>query len=495
MIKSEKEKELPSEKMQKLYEVNPSYILESIRKEKKNDIKQHSKIKIENIPIKSYKNKEQLNSRKKFYSQEKSNLNPFIKGFSLDDVNSIEKKHRFKPLNNSFSGNYKFNKLSLNYIQKITNSNNPNNINDLKCKYALDDSPKNNNNKIINIKNNNITTKNSNNDHSLNNKFNFIKYNNNNIFNENKKEDIFSMINNIDILLLKLKSYWGSIYLQSHIYYLDNSQIMILLITILPYLKDIMCLEYGNYFFQKFIQRLNVQQKLKIYQIIEPNFLYIALNKIGTHSIQSLIEVSKTPIERLALYNLLNKDMLLLFNDKYAFHIIMKIIMEVPENQRNNINVFLVNNIEKISINPYGSYCVNKYIVNNNDLVMRIVFIKKVNCCIKEMFFHKCSCSILLLMLKHFGFNNCVFIFQEMQNNICNLINNPISSLFVLKLLLYLKNNNHLIILNSIIWNIYKNDATIKTLHSSPYGDKVLKQLLLYSNSQQKKYIKEKLNL
>jgi hypothetical protein len=256
-----------------------------------------------------------------------------------------------------------------------------------------------------------------------------------------------------------------------------------------------MCSEYGNYFFQKFIQRLNVQQKLKIYQIIEPHFLYIALNKVGTHSIQSLIDVNKTPIERLVLFNLLNKDMLLLFNDKNAYHIIMKIIIEVPENQRNTINFFLINNIEKIIVNPYGSYCVNKYIVNNNDLNMRLLFIKTVKCNMKDIFFHKCSCSILLLMLKYFGFNICEFIFQEMQNNLCNYINDPISSSFVKKLLMYLKNNNYFNVLNNIIWNIFKNDDIIKSFQSSPFGDKVLKQLLLYSNSLQKNYIKEKLKI
>ena len=42
----------------------------------------------------------------------------------------------------------------------------------------------------------------------------------------------------------------------------------------------------------------------------------------------------------------------------------MKLILEKTENQRNNINLFLVSNIEKIAIDPYGSYCVSKFIIN-----------------------------------------------------------------------------------------------------------------------------------
>ena len=58
-----------------------------------------------------------------------------------------------------------------------------------------------------------------------------------------------------------------------------------------------MCLEYGNYFFQKFLKKLNLEQRLEIYKIIEPHFLEIATNKSGTHSIQSLIICINSPIE------------------------------------------------------------------------------------------------------------------------------------------------------------------------------------------------------
>ena len=180
--------------------------------------------------------------------------------------------------------------------------------------HILDDSSIYKNTNIINMKN-----KNSKNNYSLNNISNIQKYNKINEIYKNEKEDICSTIYDIPKLLNQFKNYWGSIYLQNLLNYLDKDKIMILLYNILPYIKDIMCSEYGNYFFQKFIKRLNVQQKLKIYQIIEPNFINIALNKVGTHSIQSLIDVNKTPIARLALNNLLNKDMLLLFNDKNAF--------------------------------------------------------------------------------------------------------------------------------------------------------------------------------
>ena len=55
--------------------------------------------------------------------------------------------------------------------------------------------------------------------------------------------------------------------------------------------------------------------------------------------------------------------MYFLFVDKNAYHIMMKIILDFPENKRNVLNMFLITNVEKIIINCNGSFCINKFIV------------------------------------------------------------------------------------------------------------------------------------
>jgi len=70
---------------------------------------------------------------------------------------------------------------------------------------------------------------------------------------------------------------------------------------------------------------------------------------------------------------------------------------------------------------------------------------------------------------------------------------NPISYSFVNKILFYLENKD-LNILNSFIWGIYKNDDLIKSLHKSNKGINFINKMINYSNSEQKAYIKEKLN-
>ena len=171
----------------------------------------------------------------------------------------------------------------------------------------------------------------------------------------------------------------------------------------------------------------------------------------------------------------------------------MKIIMEKPENQRNNIHYFFVNNIEKIIINPYGAYCGNKFVLNNTDLNLRLILIKSIQKHIKSLMFTKTICSFLLLSINRCNINNFEFIIEEIQNNLSFLSLNSVSNSFIIKVLTHLKNydNNRI---SSIIWNIYKNDNLINQLCSHKNGIKLIKKLMEYNHYKQKNYIKRKIS-
>ncbi len=332
-----KEKTLPSEKIQKVYEINPSYILKKIRNEDslesslhlakmEEENKQFPKLLLSDNNLMLSLNNTSIQSNSSFDSEynDKNNINS-IK--SCEEGNNIIKEE--ENINNKLVIN---NNISLQ--NNIININNNNNLN------------KNSN--LINNENNSYSK-----DGNLfiNNIFlNMMIQNNCSSYN-NKNNSAININNyNKDKILNNLKNYWGSIYLQEKLSYMNDKDISILLNIILPNINDIMCLEFGNYFFQKLIKRLNVSQRLAIYHKIQPYFLDIAKNKNGTHSIQSLIDEIKTPNEQVFLDTLLNQNMLFLFNDKNAYHIIMKIIIEKREEQRNNINIYLIDNI-KINFN------------------------------------------------------------------------------------------------------------------------------------------------
>jgi hypothetical protein len=253
-----------------------------------------------------------------------------------------------------------------------------------------------------------------------------------------------------------------------------------------------MCLEYGNYFFQKFIKKLNLKQRLAIYEIIEPNFIEIATNKSGTHSIQSLIECISSPVEIVILDKLLSKNRLILFLNEHAYHIVMKIILDIDEDKRNNLNLFLVSNVEKIIINYNGAFCVNKFIHKNKNLQLRYLLVQNLNNNIHNLISNKYSCTILLLILEQFGVNTGLFIVKYIQNNLSILSLNYITVVFIIKTLKFLYKYNSFE-LGILIWYVYKNDKLINYLLSHENGKELLKEMINLSDEEQKKYICMKL--
>ena len=351
--------------------------------------------------------------------------------------------------------------------------------------------------KNYNIKNQNQNLEEPRNIHFLTNFNNISKDDNNSnnfqLFNTNNKEQIKIIIHNIDIILNLLANYKGSIFLQNILLVINKKELSILFATICPHICNIMCLEYGNYFIQKMIKKLDVQQRLRIYSLIDNNFLNIATDKRGTHAIQALMDTIQTPMEQFFLDKLLSKSMLLLFNNENGYHIIMKLILEKPENQRNNINLFLISNVDKIIVNSYGAYCVSKFVINNSNLNLRLLFIKNIQNNIKNLIFNKNSISVIMLSIRSFGINNFEFIIYEIKNNLAFLSLHPVANSFIGKIFYYLKINEYYR-LSSIIWDIFRNDNLIKALCSHKNGNNLLKKIMEYSNNTQKKYIKAKIN-
>ena len=528
-------KNLPSEKLQKEFENNPFSILESIRNE--NETKDIS-TSIENFLKKKDNEKRDINC----ISPNKGNIkfeeeNNIMKT-SFDSMKN--KKHNHKDVNRknysfvnninniNINNNFNWQNTLLNYNQDINFNKNNNiivnhiniffNFNGCNIKSNVANNEISNNRNIVLIKN--INKNNNYNNFCMNNIENFINSNcqrdsnfcynnindclndkifcNNNIsdldqINNDKNDDNnFLLSQNIEKLLDNLKSYKGSIISQSFVDTIENeNELELFFKNIIPHICQIMCLDYGNYFFQKLIKKLNFEQRLSIYKIIESEFLVIATNKCGTHSIQSLMDTIKTPFELLALNNLLSKNMLLLFADDNAYHIIMKMILDFPEDQRNLLNIYLVMNVEKIIINGNGAFCTNKFITNNKDLKLRKILVENLKNNIKKLLFNKYSCIIFLLVLQEFGVQWGNFIIKEIEQNFVVLSQNPISNVFIIKVLDYLKNSQNLIILKLLIWSLYKNIVLMNYLISNANNRKLLNQLIEYSDMEQKKFLFE----
>ena len=204
----------------------------------------------------------------------------------------------------------------------------------------------------------------------------------------------------IQVLIKQMKTYRGSMYLQYLLSLIDDSDIQKLLIRLSPNLIEVMCSHYGNYFIQKFFQRLNYQQRLFVFNIIQNNFLDICIDKSGTYSIQALIDCINTPFEEKLIENLLNKNLLLLFCNENSHHIIQKIIIDYPEYKREYLNNFILGNLNKICCNLYGSLCIIKFIIMNSNLYIRFKLIKSIQTIFFNLVLNRYGCSIIFFFIR-----------------------------------------------------------------------------------------------
>jgi hypothetical protein len=253
-----------------------------------------------------------------------------------------------------------------------------------------------------------------------------------------------------------------------------------------------MCSHYGNYFIQKFFLRLNYQQRLYIINIIHNNFLDICIDKSGTYSIQALIDCIKTPFEEKIIENLLNKNLLLLFCNENAHHIIQKIIIDYPEYKREFLNNFILCNLNKICSNLYGSLCIIKFIIMNSNLYIRFKLIKSIQIIFFNLVLNRYGCSIIFFLLEKYGIEYCYFIIKFIQQNFEFLINQPHSLILIEKVLNYTSKfvYNEF---NEIIWMILKNDNLLYILIQKEMYKRIVSLIIKSLNEDQKVILKKKM--
>lgn len=305
------------------------------------------------------------------------------------------------------------------------------------------------------------------------------------------RRENLQVFKNYKAVLLHLQTYKGSMALQNLLSHFSEAEIQEILNDISSYIIDIMCSHYGNYFIQKLLLRLNLQQKLFIYRLISNRFLDIALNSSGTYVIQCLIDMIKSPLEEKILENLINPNILYLMCDENGHHIIIKIIIDFAEFRRQYINDFIVENVEQISKNYYGSYCINKFINSNKDQNIKENLLNKIKNSALNMALNKNSCATLKLVLEKYGLPSCAFIVETVKNNLCLLATNQSSLFFMSKIFLYLSKSCSSE-LSEIIWEIYQNDLIVQNFLSSENGIKILNFVRGFSNPKQKMFFKNK---
>lgn len=290
----------------------------------------------------------------------------------------------------------------------------------------------------------------------------------------------------ISSLIAQLETYDGSLSFQNALIPLTESDINALLIRLCPHLIHLMCSHYGNYFIQKLFQKLNYNQRILIFSLIQYYFLQICTDNIGTYSIQALIDVIKTQDEEKILENLLKQNLLLLFNNENAHHIIQKLLIDFPEHKREYLTVFILENIDKICTNEIGASCMVKFIIMNSNLNIRIQLVKAMEEKLYILLSNKNGCSVLILLMEKYGFAYSLFIINEIKKNILFFSTQNTLTLTIVEKsieLLFKFDNSEF---NNLTSAIFKNDKVVKAMCQSDNGKKILFVILKRLNNEQK---------
>ena len=359
------------------------------------------------------------------YNNRNNNKNNYINSFYMKNNNNEQNKNNkfSKPFNINNNNNINFNENNINNNFPKTNYNYQKNLNNnKKINYKQ--------NQNFNIINNIINNKN------INNNINDIDENNNNELSDTQIDYLFNQLYSLPkegcillyiinkkgvIFFINLtKTIKGSKYLQNIMQIIPPKEIEIIYITkiICANYKEIMCDYYGNYFLQKFFPFCNHHQRIEILISIKNDFINIANDICGNHSLQCLISLQNTNEEKelIRIYTQDNlKDLCIGGNSS---HVIIKIIKFLKESERQYINNFIVNDMIELCIDSNGICVLKEFIYNiKSDYYIKIVLalLEKET---KKLTFHQFGNYIIQEVIRYFGYNYCKNIIDNLINNL-----------------------------------------------------------------------------
>ena len=343
------------------------------------------------------------------------------------------------PINNNIN-----NVSNINNINFLNQNHNHNNI-DINAQLNSQFNNQINNNNIIK-QNHNL---NHNHNHNINHNNNRHNHNGNyiNIKDGNNKLDpidlsdaqidsLFSQLYNLpkEVCLLLyiinkkgvsyfinlIKTIKGSKYLQNIL--LTNppkeSEIDYITKIICNNYKEIMCDYYGNYFLQKFFPYCNFQNRIDILNSIKNDYIIIANDICGNHSLQCLISLQNTNEEKEIIRICIQGNLKELCFGGNSSHVISKIIKCTKESERQYINAFIVNNLMHLCVDSNGICIVKEFIYNiqSNFYIKLIIstFEKETT----KLTLNQFGNFVIQEAIKFFGYNFCKNIINNLINNI-----------------------------------------------------------------------------
>ena len=304
----------------------------------------------------------------------------------------------------------------------------------------IENKTQSNTNNIINQKNNKSSTLI---ESQIDNIFSQFQYNEIKNSNQSHLSYLLEKIGS-NLFIQIIKTHKGSLNLQK---ILSNNpptqkEVEIITLIICMNIQDIICDYYGNYFLQKFLPYCSLMHRLLLYKYIKPNFLSIANDICGNHSLQCLILLQNSKEEENIIKECIEKHLFSLSTSSNSSHVVQKVIKAIKESDREYINNFIISNLMELCLDPNG-ICIVKEFINESKsefYIMSIVSIFEVET--NKLTFDQFGNFGIQEIIKKYGDLYCNKIINKLVDNIIVFSMSKFSSNVVDFVIDYLSKNN-----------------------------------------------------
>ena len=316
--------------------------------------------------------------------------------------------------------------------------------------------------------------------------------------NNNDASQIIILINKIGINLFIqfVKTYKGSVYLQNILSNkkLSRNESNYIVNLIGMSFNDIICDYYGNYFFQKFIFLCSNEDRINIYHYIKNNFIKLATDICGSHSLQCLISLLSTEEEKKIIKDYIISDLKFLCFNQNGANIIAKIISIIKEPERNYINKIIINNFTELSTNINGVITVRALIkeIENHVFIKEIIFSAENN--LTVIVTNQFGYLVIRDIIEKLGYTKCRKIINLLIEKIVYFSILKYSSNIIIFILNYLLENNFIIFIR-ILKTIFINENNFKEMIKNKFSTFVIEKAFELINQIDFSFFKGKTNL
>jgi hypothetical protein len=239
-----------------------------------------------------------------------------------------------------------------------------------------------------------------------------------------------------------------------------------------------MCDYYGNYFLQKFLPYLSLRHRLILYHHIQPNFLLIAHDICGNHTLQSLILLQNSKEEEQIIKECLENNLETLCFGPNSSHVVQKVLKCVKEVDREYINTYIISNLIDLCLNPNGICVVKEFIdTMESEFYMRAI-VSMFEIETHRLTFDQFGNFGIQEVIKVFGDVHCKRIIHKITEHLLEFSLSKFSSNVVDFVVDYLSKNNKKKFMD-VLSKIFFEDDNLKEMLKSKFATYVIENCLV----------------